>query len=124
MSDSVSSYGNQSDNTRIESEHTRNQSDSTSILRIDNITISLDTIASASKTTDKTITRAMYSHRTRSRKQKSSNRSISPQRHRSRKPQRNRSRSPQRNRSRSPQRHRSRSPQTHRSRSSQRHRTR
>ena len=67
MNDSVSSYGNQNDNTRIESEYNGNQSDSTSILSIDSRTISSDTIASFSKTTDTTITRAMYSHRTRSR---------------------------------------------------------
>ena len=68
MNDIDSSYGNQSDNTRIESDYTGNQSDSTSILSIDSRTISSDTIASASKKTDTTITRAMYSHRTRPRK--------------------------------------------------------
>ena len=69
MKDSVSSYVNQSDNTRIESDYTGNQSDSTSILSIDSRTISSDIIVIASKTTDTTITRAMYSHRTRSNKQ-------------------------------------------------------
>ena len=108
MNDSVSSYGNQSNNTRIESDYTGNQSYASSILSIDSRTISSYTIVSASKTTDMTITRAMYSHRTSSRKQKSSNRSRLPKRHRSR----------------SLQRHRSRSPQTHRSRSFQRHRSR
>ena len=68
MNNSLSSYGNQSDNTRIESDYNGNQSDSTSILRIDSRTMSSDTIASASKTTYMTITRAMISHRTRSRK--------------------------------------------------------
>ena len=108
MNDSISSYGNQSENTRIERDYTGNQSDSTPILSIDSRTISSNKIASASKTTDTTITREMYSHRTRSRKQKSSNISRSPQIQRSR--------SHHRNRIRSPQRHISRSPQTQRSR--------
>ena len=68
MNNSLSSYGNQSDNTRIESDYTRNQNESISILSIDSRTIYSDKIASAYKTTDTTITRAMISHRTRSRK--------------------------------------------------------
>ena len=100
MNYSASSYGNQTDNTRIDSDYTGNQSDSTSILSIDSRTISSDTIASAYKTTDTTITRGIYSHRTRSRGKNSSYRSISPQRHRSRSPQTHRIRSSQRHRSR------------------------
>ena len=67
MNDIFSSYRNQSDNTRIESDYTGNQSDSTSILSIYSRTISSDTIASASKSIDTTITRVVYSHMTRSR---------------------------------------------------------